>query len=197
MTWTSYVISPPTTEPITLREAREHLRNNYECDDFSEEDYWLEAQIPAAREFCEAIIGRSIAPQVREWASDCFPCRIVLPYGPVTAIESISYYDLDGAAQTFSAYITYDGEIVRNPGVEWPATRVQPGAVRVRYTAGYGSVGDSPATIPLPKSIKAAMLLVLGSRYDLREDATAMKIETIPEGVLNILEPYRRRLSMA
>jgi uncharacterized phiE125 gp8 family phage protein len=86
-------------EPIQLDDAYAHLRITADSNG-SDDDVWLEAQIPAARGYCEQFLGRSLAEKTLELASNKFPCISVdevagpcieLPFGPVQSIASVKY----------------------------------------------------------------------------------------------------------
>ena len=217
------VITQPTGEQISLVQAREHLLIYFDGD--SPEDYpddnWLnDVGIPAARQYCENWLGRSLAPQTLELALDAFPERrtgvsadgyaslakpaaIALPMGPVTALTSVKYLDSDGAEQTLagSAY-TFDdysepARVVLLASTAWPAIKSVPNAVKVRYIAGYELPADSPQKNPLPYPIRAAMLLVLSDLFENRSNAAERQLYEVPVGVRSLLRPYQLRLSMA
>lgn len=220
------VVVSPTGEQITLTEARLHLRLDDDGDSPAAhpDDAWLTGVgIPAAREYCEGWLGRALVPQTLEVGLDSFTAPfdatfigsvsgcsrswrwprvdfnvINLPMLPITSISSVKYYNASGD-QTFTGYHfdDYEGRIVLIDGTSWPTTTVRPNAVRIRYRAGYDLPGDSPNTNPLPYAIKAAMLLVLGSLYEQREDSAEKKLEPIPLGAQSLMMPYRVRLAMA
>jgi uncharacterized phiE125 gp8 family phage protein len=79
----------------------------------------------------------------------------------------------------------------------WPTLTPRAGQVRIRYVAGYTLPGDSPQEYPLPYSLRAAILLVLGHMYENRENTTALDLETLPLGAHQLMDPYRLRLGMA
>lgn len=203
------VISGVTEEPITLTEARKHLRiPTYGSPPSSDEDIWLEPMIGAAREYCEHLLGAGIGQQTLEISLTAFPSTaFALPFGPVNSIASITYLDADNEEQTVDAE-DYAIDAFVNPqrltlayGATWPTALDFSNSVRIRYTVGYALPGDSPQTPnPLPKAIRAAMLLVLGHLYENREATIgdpSVTIQTIPMGVVALLERYRVRLSMA
>jgi uncharacterized phiE125 gp8 family phage protein len=216
------IISGPESEQISLELARAHLRLDAEGSPAEHpDDFWLtEVGIPAAREACESELGRAIAPQTFEIALRGFPgwfpglevysvdglvypWAISLPMSPVESILSVKYVDADGNEQTWDpANFILDtwsdvNVIYTATGVSWPPTGVVPNAVKVRYVAGYSLPDDSPLSYPLPKAIKAAMLLMLGHLYEAREATSELKLEEIPLGVSSLLERYRLRLSIA
>ena len=188
------VVTPPAREPLLLDALYQHLRLDV-FGGYTEDDLWLEATTKAVRQWCEGYLESSIGPQLREWKVDCLSGMLEIPYGPVSAIESIAYVDEAGVSQLFVDYIADGGRVV--PVTVWPRVRRQPGAVTIRYYAGYDLPGDSPQTWPLPEAVKSAMLLLIGHLYENRESTSATKLEEIPMGVASLLEPYRRRLSMA
>ena len=203
-------------EPITLEEARAHLRvDTYESGSppatVSDDDDWITAMLPAARAYCEQYMGRALAPRTMELAAAAFPsvapvtppgAAFVLPMGPAQSIESIKYYDADGVEQTVDA-ATYDLDVFGAANVlqlaygqTWPTPRTTDGRVRVRYVTGHGAPADSPALHPLPRLARSAILLMLGHLYENREAATAATVTEIPLGVRALLDllPYRDRL---
>lgn len=152
--------APP--EPLTLAEAKAHLRVT--CTD---EDAYLTALITTARAEAENRLQRSLVPSAWRVALDAFPGpaypAIRLPMAPVTQITTLRYWsstgvlvDLDPAAWLLDAY-SAPARLVPAPGTQWPAdAQVRPGAVVVDYLAGY----TTPADVPMP--IKQWMLLAMG-----------------------------------
>lgn len=181
------VITAVATEPVTLQEARLHLRVISDPADVTAhpDDTLIEANISAAREYCEHYTGRALAPQTLELALDAFPADgIELNRSPVTSITSIKYMDADGVEQTLSTAdyslndygVTASVELAAD--TEWPETQDVSNAVKVRYVAGYTEV---------PKTVKAAMLLLIGHLYENRQEGTAFKVEQLPLGVKSLL----------
>jgi len=161
------VITAPVSEPLTLAEAKAHLRA-VETDD---EDAYITALIVAARQGAERF-GRSLMPQTLELALDAFTPVIKLPRPPLISITSVKYLDESGVLQTMDAddYLlnTHDEPAQLQPayGTSWPATRSQSNAVLIRYQAGYANAAS------VPQEIKAWMLLRIGSLYENREGAS-------------------------
>jgi len=78
----------PTTEPVTLNEAKAYLRVLYTSEDTS-----ITALITQARQYLESAISQSIVATEITLVSDVKFKSFRLPYGPVTAITSAT---LDG-----------------------------------------------------------------------------------------------------
>ncbi len=62
------LLTPPAAEPIDLASAKAHLRV-YTDDD----DAYISTLIPAAREYCETVMGRSVMTQTWQLNRDSFP----------------------------------------------------------------------------------------------------------------------------
>lgn len=170
------------TEPVTLAEAKLHLR---ETD--TAEDALITALISAARETCEDRIEGTIPVTGWRLTLDSFPDAIKLPRGPIASVESVKYLDTAGVEQTLSPldYLvdtaSTQGYIVPAYGKAWPETRDQINAVTVEYTAGASAA---------PHAIKAWMLLAVGDMFANRE-ASAER-PTVAHGFSDrLLDPFR------
>jgi uncharacterized phiE125 gp8 family phage protein len=199
-------ITQPTEEPLTLDECRTHLRvQPYEVDSDGvgthPDDALIMAMQAAAREYCEAFTGLSLAQKTYELALDAFPSEeIEIPTMPVVEIVSVTYVDANGTVQTIDpADYTLDAHqkpswLLPTIEVDWPVAGEFVNAVKIRYVAGYGLTSDSE---PLPYAVRAAVLLMLGHLYANREDTTEKALSGIPSGVESLLRPLRVRLGMA
>jgi len=180
------VVTPPVTEPISLNEAKLHLRVAHNDD-----DTYIQSLISVARDHIEQDIQRAIATQTWELTMTTFPTDtnvITLYFGPVQSIVSIIYDDADGVAQTMDP-ATYWLDTSWLPaklmGINaWPATSTTSEAVRVQYVAGYG--GN-----PIPSSLRHAMLMLIGEWYDNREAASTALLSKLPHAVDRLIWNYR------
>lgn len=158
------VVTPPTFEPITLREAKEHLRVIG-----THEDALIESCITTAREVIEASTTRAICTQTMRMTMDYLPrdC-ITLPRPPVQSVASIKYIDTAGNQQTMDMgdyTVDLDAEparIVRAYGRTWPIAREQPGGVTVEFVAGWTQ--DN-----MPERVKHLCKLLVAHYYEHRE----------------------------
>ena len=160
------LITPASTYPVTLADAKSHCKV-----DIADDDTLITALITAATEMAEQKTGRAIMTQTLELSLDAFPEAFELTRVPVQSITSVKYYDTTGTQQTLSntlyaldaaddfgfAYISpvYAGV--------WPDTRDQINAVAVRYVAGYADAAS------VPQSIKNWILLMVSTMYENRE----------------------------
>jgi len=192
------IIEVATVEPISLPEAKLHIRKP--TDD---EDELIESLIKAAREDTENFTGRALATQIFEYILDEFPDgEITLPMPPLQNLEEegIVYKDKDGIEATWEAenyIVDSDNEpavIIPAYGKSYPTTTLYPiGAIRIRYKAGYiFGEGVIPAHLIIPKPITQAMLLIIGHLYENREEVLVGSTATrIPLSAESLLGPYR------
>lgn len=177
------VITAPTVEPVTLADAKLHLRV-----DVSEEDTLITSLISAAREECEHLLERAIAEQTLEVSLDEFPDDgIKLPRPPIKSITSVTYVDPDGVTQTMASgdYYLDDAQepswLLPAYGGAWPSTREEANAVKVRYVAGYTDC---------PDVIRAWILLRVGTLFYSREADSDKPVQPSPF-VDRLLDRYR------
>lgn len=186
------LITAPATEPVTLAEAKLHLRIEGSITD---EDDLVTALIKAAREDAEHQLGRALVAQTWERVLDCFPAaEIELGWPPVIAISSVTYIDAAGDSQTLASTgysldtDTAPGWLLPAYGTVWPATLDTAGAVRVRFTAGFGSTASD-----VPSTIKAWMLVRVGTLYQHRSQVAAgVNLTAMPGAFVDrLLDRYR------
>jgi len=187
------IITAPTLEPVSLTEAKAHLRVTN-----TDSDTLITSLIKVARQHCEAITNRALASATYELIMDTFPDKIVLPMSPVESVTSIKYTDSDSIETTLAAteYILYTSEpaiIIPGYDVSWPSfTEYPAGAVKVRYLAGYRAA-STDASLHIPEAIKQAILLLIAHFYENREEVvTGMTmVAKLPIGIDALLYPFR------
>jgi uncharacterized phiE125 gp8 family phage protein len=185
------LITAPAAEPLTLTEAKLHLRVEHTTD-----DDLITALIQAARERAEHLLGRVLITQTWARVLDAFPAvEIELGLLPAQSITSITYVDAAGATQTLdSADYSLDsttplGWVLPSEDLDvWPTTLDTANAVTVTFVAGYGASGAS-----VPAAIRAWMKMEIGTMYAHREGIVAgMSVADLPGGYHErLLDPYR------
>lgn len=185
------LITPPAEEPVTLEEAKLHLRSPVDLD-----DPLVTGLIVAARRKCETWLRRTLITSTWELTRESFPgCGwipgfpyagvqflerqpvgtlygIDLPNPPMASVTSITYVDTAGVSRTlatseYQVETGTPGRVVPAYGKAWPSTRRQPGAVKIRFVAGYG---DAAA---VPEVVKIAMKLWISHFYENRGESDA------------------------
>ena len=199
------LITPPAGEPISLAEAKLHLRV-----DFDDDDSLIQVLISAARQAAETLTNRQFVTARWRMVLDSFPGpslmgvpagqtftlpghAVLLPKSPVASVVEIRYLDMAGAWQVMSA-ANYTVDSACEParitpvfGQIWPIPLPQIGAVSVIFDAGYG---DASA---VPEGIKTWIKLRLGSLYVHREEVASMtrgRIDPLPF-IDGLLDPYK------
>ena len=180
------IISPPSVEPITLEEAKQHLRV-----DGNDDDLLIQSLIKQAGEWCEDYQNRKYITQTLDFVLDTFPNGNAIVFNscsPVQKVESIKYYDENRQEYLFdeSNYIAdLDGFVNRaflNRGKHWPKIELQSvNAVRVRVVAGYGDDGDK-----VPEAIKWAIILQMKLLYDDYRPEEKTKLEEARNALLSM-----------
>jgi len=102
------IVTQPTEEPLTLDEAKQHLRVDIEDD-----DSLILSLIKVAREYAETVTGRKLITQTWKYYLDDWPTDkdyIEIPFPPLQSISSITYTDYNGVVNTWSVATDSTGD---------------------------------------------------------------------------------------
>jgi uncharacterized phiE125 gp8 family phage protein len=182
------IVTPVAVEPITLADAKAHLRVETVTD-----DAYITALIAVARQQAEHEAQRSFAPQTLRVRASAWGNGVELLRGPVNAVSHVRYQDAANVQQTLSAsayYLDRSGlvPVVRSAaGANWPDVYPQNDVIEVQYTAGTWSAG---AGVEAPRAAVQYMLLLIGSMYENREADAAMAVQRMPYAE-RLLDAYR------
>lgn len=128
---------------------------------------------------------------------------------PCIEVQGIDYTDPNGETVTLEQdedflldNINEPARIFPMPGGMWPPCGYVPNAVRIRYTAGYGSTSTDPNPVqgeisqgagaqPMPARLLVAMLQLIASWYENREAAVAANFKDIPLHIQMLLWSMR------
>lgn len=188
------LVTPPTTPVVSLAEAKNHLRVFH-----SDDDAYIDALVSAAVGLIDGAdgwLGRAISAQTWEYSVDRFPCsdayghagRIHIPLAPLTSITSVKYTGSNGVEADVAGYrafgigSTQPGYLLPAVASSWPSTICEPESVRIIFVAGYEDV---------PQGIKHAILLMVGSWFENREDIGDGKMVELPLASKALLMPHR------
>lgn len=186
------ISSQPAVEPVSLSEAKDHLRI-----DGSDEDTYLATIITASRKYCEQYCNRAFITQTwLQYPSD-FTDGIKLSINPVQSVTSITYYDTDGNSQTLAAnqyQVDLSADICRiyeAVNVDFPDVqdeKINP--ITITYVSGYGD-----AATDVPMDIIHAIKLMISHLFQNREMINVGQgISTqipMPDAVKVLLNNYR------
>jgi len=168
------IITPPICEPLSLADAKNHLRV-----DFTDEDQVIQDFITQARDTIESYCRRVLVPQTWQMTMDGFPGQhplytqrgfhsIHVPKPPFQSVVSLQYYDTSGTLQTLNAtdgagnvqpstamygYKLDPGSDVQPARLSppwarpWPPTRRIPQCVLLQFVAGYANAAAVAAAL--------------------------------------------------
>jgi len=188
----------PAVEPVTLAEAKAHLRV-----DTSDDDNYIGTLITAAREWCEQYLDRTLVHTQWVMRFDKFPDSGIEPVelprppmvlsGTATAV-TVTFTQEAGPTSTYStAEYRVDrnatpGAILPIYGSTWTPHRQDDNAISVTWWAGYGAIGTS-----VPAAIRHAILMLVGHWYESRQAviATGAVPQEVPYGVQSLLDSQR------
>lgn len=188
------LITAPTEEPITLAEAKLHLRVDTDAD-----DALITAFITAARQWAEEYTWRAFVTQTWDYALDAWPHngQIYMPRPTLQSVTTVTYTDENGSAAVMSDadyfvdVIKKPGRIVLNSNSTWPSVTLRRSSgIVIRFVAGYG------AASAVPEQVKAAIKLIVGDLYENREStivAQGVSVVDAPFGAKALLNPLRMR----
>lgn len=180
----------PAVEPVTLAEAKAHLRV-----DTADDDAYITGLVRAAREWVEQYLDRTLVHTQWVMRFDKFPADstadIELPRPPVVAsgtatAVTVAYTLEDGTTASYStASFRVDrastpGAVKTNYAQTWPPHRQDDNAISVTWWAGYGPSGSD-----VPQGVKNAMLLYVHELYEKRGNAEP------PDAAKALLDAYR------
>ena len=163
------LVTAPVKTPVTLAEAKAHLRV-----DITDDDTLINGLINAATDYLDGysgILKKALITQTWSITAPCFKSnKIYLNLDPVSSVTSIQYYDADNVQQTINAanYALYKdagGSYIKpTSGNNWPAVYNRDDAVVITFAAGYGA--DESA---VPNNIRQAIFLLIAHWYENRE----------------------------
>ena len=190
------LVTAPVVEPLTVAEAKNHLRVEH-----NSEDDGIEALIASARSYAERVTGRQLITATWRIKLNRFPCgyleAIEIPIAPLLTVVSVKYRDPADVLQTLatSEYVVdapagpyaTTGRVYLALNKSWPAIAYRPDAVEVEFTAGYG-----PAAVNVPEELRQALLLLIEHWYGNRSAASEIDFKTVPFAAESLLSSFTR-----
>ncbi len=188
------VTTAPATEPVSLSDAKLHLRIDHD-----EEDVLLERLITAARKTIERWEWRTHINTTYTLYLQAFPETIYFPRPPLSSVTSIKYYNVSDVLTTVSSS-DYEVDTNSEPGraqavatTSWPSgidDRLNP--IEIVYVGGYGSGASD-----VPENTRSAILLLVehwfwnrGAMHTIQERQSPLAVQSLLDRVqdCNVLD---------
>jgi uncharacterized phiE125 gp8 family phage protein len=181
------LLTPPALEPVSLAEAKAHLRL-----ETGDDDTLVSTLVTAARIQVEAATRRVLVSQTWRLTLQAWPDGpVVLPFAPASAVTRVAVYDAAdvAAVQPASAYrleLDDPPRLVLIGPVARPGRRVN--GIEIDVTAGYGSSG-----LAVPQPLRQAIMLLVARWYENRD---GIAVGSVPGAIADAYEalvaPFRR-----
>lgn len=205
MKYSLKLVTGPTSEPVTLIEAKQQCRVDL---DFLDDDAYLNSLIASARSHVQHYTRRQLLPATWDLFLPSFPGNqiyrrkyfidsatdfLYLPFSPLASVSWVKYYDTDGTLITLTVDTDYKVDINNEPGLvcpaygmTWPSAQDMPNSVNVRYINGYANAAA------VPDDIKHAMKMLIGHWYRNREAVITGTIASeLPRTVKSVLNAVK------
>ena len=186
------LVTGPTAFPLSLIEAKEHLRVDDDND-----DAYIEGLIATATAYLDGssgILGRALIEQTWRWTLPAFPDRRPIPLPPLIEVVSVTYLDTAGIEQTLATSVyrvitggTSGGWITLEVGQTWPSVLDADDAVRLDAKAGFGANWND-----VPPTIRHVILVLVAHWYEHRAPVNIGNINSqLALMVDEMVAPYR------
>lgn len=181
--------SGPPLEPVTVAEAKAHLRV-----DGTAEDTLIASLILTSRLHLETALGLALVTQSWRMLLDRWPStkELELPLRPLQSLDEVRVISAAGDP-TIIATDGYYADVASVParlvrtGAIWPQPGQAANGIEIDFTAGYG---DAANDVPAP--IRQALLLLVAHWYEHRDPIEVGAADTvIPAVVSDLLASYR------
>ena len=183
------LLNAPSSEPVSLAEARLFLRVEHDDD-----DDLIAALIAAARVQVEAQTRRALITQTWRLTRDAWPAGGVLPILPVPLREvtAVGVYDADGMIHALDVddfyidTISAPAVLAFERGAPLSPGRLNAG-IEIDIEAGYG---DAAEAVPAP--LRQAIRLLVAHWYENRRIIAASgDVASLPASVSALIAPFR------
>lgn len=180
----------PSTEPISLAEAKAHCRVDSDV-----EDTLVASLILAARMHIERSLDVALIEQGWSLYLDAWPDRplVKLPLAPVISLDAVRLYSPTDSNITLDPSLFFlDGagsrpRLVRRDAQAWPMPGRNANGIEIAFTAGYGPTADD---VPMP--IRLAIKMLVAHWFEAREPVLpGQEANALPLGVASLITPYR------
>ena len=186
------LVTAPSIEPVTLAEAKSHLRVENTAD-----DTLITSLIKSSRQMAETYTGITFVDTTLQGFMDNWPSLyneqwwsgirelpidyhnknsyIEIGLAPLQSVTHIKTYDNADVAttiasteyqvSTYSGITPNKGRITLRAGATWPTFERNADGIEIQFVSGFGT-----ATTDIPETIRQALLIDVAFRYENRGD---------------------------
>ena len=188
--------SQPVVEPVTITDAKAHLRVDTDAD-----NTYIMGLVAAARAWVEEYLDRSLVHTQWTMRLDGFPPNgldnLELPRPPMATASAVSAVAITYTTETGAVVVfpSHEYRVDRNstPGAisplyeqAWPVHRRDDNSVTITWWGGYGEDGTK-----VPKVVRAAILMLVAYWYERRLAADQVAATAVPFGVSSMLDSIK------
>lgn len=173
-------ISDDPLELVSLDEAKEHSRITD-----SDDDDVVQGKLDAAHDMIQQWLRRKLQPTTVVGVEENYSPEIMLPFPPITAINSIDAEDANGDLVTIPVEDYKFDDVIGSVRIK--TSYKQHSRFRINFTCGY-PVGKCP------KAVQHGIKMAFATLYEYREDSVVgTQINDVPITARNIIKSFRVR----
>lgn len=189
------LVTAPTAEPVTLAEAKLHVKQDSDAD-----DALITALITAARDKVEYMTGRALMKQTWAEVLDRFPAErmVELPRWPLLSVTHVKYFDEAGdpftvdADEYFVDTTSGPGRVGLEVGYTWPSASLRAnGGVEIEYVAGEDNGDEAAQIAAVPEGLKLLIKFLVSHWYDRRGIVAEAQQYEVPQTLKDLAWQYR------
>lgn len=168
------VTTAPTTYPVTLTEAKNYLRLDYDND-----DTLIEQIIKVATEHAEKYCNRSISQKAVQFSYRNFMQRLTLPYPPYRSITEVKTR-YQGDENVLVVNDDYYIEGINDKLIDFKKY-YENTEILITAEVGYTVI---------PETLKAAILKIIAKLYEYRQDYIEVSVSQLKD-TMKLLNDYK------
>ena len=182
------VVTPATSNPLTLTEAKTHLKVDTTAD-----DTFITNLIKSATSSAQEYTNRFFIATTIQQYGDKWEDISNLFKSPVASVTHVKYVDPDGTLQTLSTDVYFVDDVNKpariglKPNQSFPEIIDRLNAIYVEYVVGIAAGPDE-----VDEGIRQALLLTIGNWYQNRQAVVTGTIATeLPMNAKFLLDQYK------
>jgi uncharacterized phiE125 gp8 family phage protein len=181
--------SPPQAEPVTVADAKAHMRI-----DGTDEDILIASLLLTSRLHIETALSLALITQSWTLRLDRWPQtrHVELPMTPLQSVDAVRVKDAIGGFHLI-APAGYLVDIASRParliwnGIVPPEPGIAADGIEIDVTAGFG-----PDALSVPAPLKHAILMLTAHWYEHRNPGEiGANGARVPEAVSSLINPFR------